>query len=60
MEKVAVVLVALDRKNLINALRALNYDKVSPYAVLMEGGNGKFLKVTDKIKVQMVSLEYLD
>lgn len=60
MEKVAVVLVALDRKNLINALRALNYDKVSPYAVLMEDGNGKFLKVTDKIKVQMVSLEYLD
>lgn len=60
MEKTGVVIVALDRKNLGNALKALNYDKISPYAVLIEGGNGKFLKLTDKVKVQVLPFEYLD
>ena len=55
MEKTKVILVVLGRKNLGNALRALNYDKVSPYAALMDGGGGKSIKINDKLKIQLAS-----
>ena len=60
MKKARVILVVLDRKIFGNALKSLNYDKVSPYAVIMEGGNGKFLKFGDKFKAQMLPFEYIN
>lgn len=55
-----MILVVLNKKNFGNALKSLNYDNVSPYVVLAEGGNGQFIKMGDKFKAQILPFEYLD
>ena len=53
MEKINVVLVALNNKNLGQAMRTLNLEKANLVAVVVENINSRFLKINDK-KVPIV------
>ena len=48
MEKINVVLVVLNNKNLGQAVRTLNLEKAKLVAVVVENIQGKSLKVGDK------------
>ena len=60
MNKIRVVLVALSKKSLSNALTILNFNRVTPLALLTDDGDGNFLEITKEIKVQALSFEYIN
>ena len=49
MNKVRVVFVALSKKIPVNHLLLVNYNRVSPLALLTEDGDGNFLEITKDI-----------
>ena len=59
MERFRVILIVLNKNFLRNALTTLNYNKAMPVAVLTEDGDGKFITITDKIKVQVLAFSSL-
>ena len=60
MEKIKVVLVVLNKKNLNDALSILNYGKVTPFLVLTEDGDGKFIAIDKNTKVQVAPFALID
>ena len=60
MEKTKVVLVMLNKKNLMDALTILNYGKVTPFLVLTADGDGGMLTLDKNTKVQVVPFAFID
>ena len=60
MNKVRVVFVALSKKIPVNHLLLVNYNRVSPLALLTEDGDGNFLEITKDIKVQILPFSFVD
>ena len=58
MDRGGVVLIALNKNSLNNALSILNYNNAVPFAVLVEDGNEKFITV-NKARVQMLPFSFL-
>ena len=59
MDKAGVVLVALNKKTLNNALGVLNYNNAVPFAVFAEDGNEKFITVNKNARVQVLPFSFL-
>ncbi|MBR1647946.1 MAG: CDP-glycerol glycerophosphotransferase family protein [Selenomonadaceae bacterium] len=60
MEKLKVVLVVLNKKNLTDALSILNYGKVTPFLVLTADGDGKFIALDKNAGVQVLPFALID
>lgn len=60
MDKGGVVLIALNKNTLNNALSILNYNNAVPFAVLTEDSNEKFITVNKTARVQVLSFSFLN
>ena len=59
MDRAKVILVVLNKKFLRNALTILNYKRVVPFVVLMDGKEN-FITINKKIKLQVVPFASLN